>query len=128
MTWTPDGQPIGTNARSCTYELGDHVAAAEELEPIVDAEPGHVASRLLLARAYFHSARLTKAETQLREVIERAPDEAYAYPCWAVCCNARAGTTRRPGAAPGGDDEPGLRPGMNPDQRTLTGCGSQQIP
>lgn len=79
MTWSLEGAADQYERAQLYYELGDHVAAAEELEPIVQAQPGHVASRLLLARAYYHSARLAKAETQLREVIDRAPDEAYAY-------------------------------------------------
>lgn len=34
--------------------------------------------RLLLARAYFHSALLRPAEEHLREVVERDPTETYA--------------------------------------------------
>ena len=38
-----------------------------------------MAPRLLLARAYYHSAQLRRAEEQLREVIERDPVEFYAH-------------------------------------------------
>jgi tetratricopeptide (TPR) repeat protein len=61
------------------FGMGKYIEAAHELEPVVDAEPGHLAARLLLARAYFHSAQLRRAEAVLREVIACAPDEAYAY-------------------------------------------------
>ena len=61
------------------FGMGKFIDAARELEPVVEAAPEHLAARLLLARAYFHSAQLRRAEAALREVIERAPDEAYAY-------------------------------------------------
>jgi predicted Zn-dependent protease len=54
-------------------------AAARELAEIVAAEPDNTAVRLLLARAYYHSAQLTRAEAQLREVLERDPADAYAH-------------------------------------------------
>jgi predicted Zn-dependent protease len=38
-----------------------------------------LAARLLLARAYFHSAQLGRAELALRELIARAPTDAYAH-------------------------------------------------
>jgi tetratricopeptide (TPR) repeat protein len=61
------------------FEMGSYIEAARELEPIVEAAPEHLAARLLLARAYFHSAQLGRAEAALREVIARAPDDAYAH-------------------------------------------------
>jgi tetratricopeptide (TPR) repeat protein len=61
------------------FEMGDYITAVEELQPVVDEAPKHVAARLLLARAYYHSAQLRKAEAAVREVIAQAPDEAYAY-------------------------------------------------
>ena len=42
--------------------------AARLLEPIVEAEPGNSSVRQLLARAYFQSAQLNRAEEQLREL------------------------------------------------------------
>jgi predicted Zn-dependent protease len=48
------------------------------LKPIVAAEPAHAAVRLLLARAYFHSAQLSRAEEQLRILVERDPADHYA--------------------------------------------------
>jgi tetratricopeptide (TPR) repeat protein len=61
------------------FEMGRYIEAARELEPVVEAAPEHVAARLLLARAYFHSAQLGRAEAALREMIARAPVDAYAH-------------------------------------------------
>ena len=58
-------------------DAGDPIGAAKLLEPIVAAEPGHADARLLLARAYFHSAQLTRAEEQLRALLERDPSDHY---------------------------------------------------
>jgi predicted Zn-dependent protease len=60
------------------FDAKVYVTAARILSGLVEEEPGHVAARLLLARAYYHSARLAKAETELRAVLERDPVEAYA--------------------------------------------------
>jgi predicted Zn-dependent protease len=60
------------------FDAGDPIRAAKLLEPIVAAEPGHADVRLLLARAYFHSAQLGRAEEQLRVLIERDPADHYA--------------------------------------------------
>ncbi len=38
-----------------------------------------MATRLLLARAYYHSAQLRRAEAELRTVLEQDPAEAYAH-------------------------------------------------
>lgn len=63
---------------------GKHYAsAAVELEGIVAAcradDPGHGLAevQLLLARAYYHSAQLTKAETAARAYIEEHPSDGY---------------------------------------------------
>jgi predicted Zn-dependent protease len=60
------------------FEAGDPRGAARILEPILAAEPGNAGVRLLLARAYFHSAQLTRAEEQLRILVERDPTDHYA--------------------------------------------------
>jgi len=62
-----------------TFDNGDYASAAKQLAGVVAEAPDEVSARLLLARAYYHSAQLTRAETTLREVIERAPTEAYAH-------------------------------------------------
>jgi tetratricopeptide (TPR) repeat protein len=62
-----------------SFELRDYTTAADELESVLEEAPDNVAARLLLARAYYHSARLGPAERTLRDVLERAPGDAYAY-------------------------------------------------
>src|SRR5690242_10263369 len=61
------------------FESGDPLGASRLLEPIVEAEPHNTAVRQLLARAYFNSAQLTKAEEQLRSLIEHDPSDHYAH-------------------------------------------------
>jgi len=61
------------------FESGDPGGAARLLEPIIDAEPGNDAVRLLLARAYFTSAQLNRAEEQLRVLVDRDPSDHYAH-------------------------------------------------
>ncbi|MFI1171063.1 tetratricopeptide repeat protein [Streptomyces melanogenes] len=60
------------------FEAKEYVIAVRILTGIVDEVPEQVAPRLLLARAYYHSAQLKKAETELRVVLERDPVEQYA--------------------------------------------------
>lgn len=79
-----DGSSEETSARRWTraqllFEDKDYVPAAELLAEIVDEHPAHTETRLLLARAYYHSARLRKAEEQLREIITRDPVHDYAH-------------------------------------------------
>ena len=65
--------------RGCaSFDAKDYRTASRLLADVVEAEPSHQASRLLLARAYYHSAALERAEEQLRIIIEREPTEAYA--------------------------------------------------
>jgi tetratricopeptide (TPR) repeat protein len=61
------------------FEMRDYVTAAVELEAVVEGAPESLSARLLLARAYYHSARLRPAEATLRELIGRAPGDAYSY-------------------------------------------------
>ena len=61
------------------FEAKDYTGAAGLLAVVVDEAPEQVAPHLLLARAYYHSAQLRRAEEQLRLVIERCPVEHYAY-------------------------------------------------
>jgi len=60
------------------FEAREYLTAARILGGLVREVPEQVAPRLLLARAYYHSARLSKAEAELREVLERDPVEDYA--------------------------------------------------
>ncbi|MGO4599150.1 tetratricopeptide repeat protein [Terrabacter sp. 2RAF25] len=73
------------------FERGDFLAAATALAALVDevdsaeqaSSDGFLHSvtelRLLLARAYFGSAQLGRAEATLVRVIEDAPTDAYAH-------------------------------------------------
>ncbi|MFD3656728.1 tetratricopeptide repeat protein [Streptomyces sp. NPDC058620] len=60
------------------FDAKEYLTAARILGGLVDEVPEQVAPRLLLARAYYHSARLGKAEAELRAVLERDPVEDYA--------------------------------------------------
>jgi tetratricopeptide (TPR) repeat protein len=66
------------------FELRDYRGAARTLERLLtdaDAtEVGHglVAARQLLARAYFHSAQLGRAETTARGLLADDPTDGYA--------------------------------------------------
>lgn len=68
------------------FDLRDYLGAARTLESLLmDAAgdtdgPGHglTEARLLLARAYYHSAQLGRAETAARAVLAESPTEAYA--------------------------------------------------
>ena len=75
------------------FERGDHVAAATALAELVDEiESSRTAGatdeavlhsvtdlRLMLARAYFQSAQLGRAEATLSQVIEESPTDSYAH-------------------------------------------------
>jgi len=61
------------------FEAKDYVGAAKLLAEVVAEVPDQVGPRLLLARAYYHSAQLRRAEEQLREIIDRDPVEHYAH-------------------------------------------------
>ncbi|MDX3072271.1 tetratricopeptide repeat protein [Streptomyces sp. NPDC088354] len=61
------------------FEAKEYTEAARLLTDVVDEVPEQVAPRLLLARAYYHSAQLGRAEEQLRAVIDRDPVEHYAH-------------------------------------------------
>jgi FMN reductase len=61
------------------FESKKYIEAAHLLADVVAEAPEQVAPRLLLARSYYHSAQLRRAEDQLREVIARDPVEHYAH-------------------------------------------------
>ena len=60
------------------FDDRQYVAAARELSELLVEEPGNSAVRLLLARAYYHSAQLSRAEAVLREIVSRDPADGYA--------------------------------------------------
>ncbi|WP_298889254.1 tetratricopeptide repeat protein [uncultured Serinicoccus sp.] len=79
----PDDARVDDHARydraTFAFETKDYVRAAGLLEPLAQADPGNAQVRLLLARSYYHSARLGRAETELRAMVERWPSDAYAH-------------------------------------------------
>ena len=60
------------------FDAKDYAAAARVLSGLVGEVPDQTGPRLLLARAYYHSAQLRRAETELRILVERDPVEQYA--------------------------------------------------
>lgn len=61
------------------FDAQDYAGAARILAGVVTQEPRHLSVRLLLARAYYHSAQLGRAETELRQVLAQDPVEPYAH-------------------------------------------------
>ena len=60
------------------FDSGDHIAASRALAEIVATDPDASGARLLLARAYYHSAQLGRAESELRRLVAAQPTDAYA--------------------------------------------------
>ncbi|WP_432196180.1 tetratricopeptide repeat protein [Streptomyces sp. bgisy027] len=60
------------------FDAKDYAGAARVLGRLVEEVPEQTGPRLLLARAYYHSAQLRRAETELRVIVERDPVEQYA--------------------------------------------------
>ncbi|MGW6461765.1 tetratricopeptide repeat protein [Streptomyces sp. NPDC055078] len=60
------------------FDSKEYQTAARILRGLVDEAPEQIAPRLLLARAYYHSAQLGRAEGELRSVLELSPVEHYA--------------------------------------------------
>ncbi|SOB85113.1 tetratricopeptide repeat protein [Streptomyces sp. 1331.2] len=52
--------------------------AARMLEGVLAEEPANLSVRLLLARSYYHSAQLGRAEAELLRILEADPAEDYA--------------------------------------------------
>ncbi|MFF8835240.1 tetratricopeptide repeat protein [Streptomyces sp. NPDC015130] len=60
------------------FDAKEYPTAVRILRGLVAEHPDQTAQRLLLARAYYHSAQLSRAETELRAVLDRDPVEHYA--------------------------------------------------
>ncbi|MFJ8506557.1 tetratricopeptide repeat protein [Streptomyces avermitilis] len=60
------------------FDAKDYAVAARILGGLVDEVPEQTGPRLLLARSYYHSAQLGRAEAELRVLVERDPVEHYA--------------------------------------------------
>ena len=91
------------------FEEKKYTSAAHSLSDLLESEPDNIAVRLLLARAYYHSAQLGRAEEQLTELVHRAPTDDYVRLLLARTLErqgrgAEAATQRRILAALTGDD------------------------
>ena len=65
--------------RAETYlDRGAPLAALETLAPIEQDIAQTASGQLLLARAYYHSAQLTRAERAFSRLVERDPSDDYA--------------------------------------------------
>ncbi|MFI5683401.1 tetratricopeptide repeat protein [Streptomyces sp. NPDC051636] len=60
------------------FDAQDYAGAARVLAGLVEEVPEQTGPRLLLARSYYHSAQLLRAEAELRVIVERDPVEHYA--------------------------------------------------
>ncbi|MEV7387334.1 MULTISPECIES: tetratricopeptide repeat protein [unclassified Streptomyces] len=60
------------------FDAKDYAGAARVLAGLVEEVPEQTGPRLLLARSYYHSAQLQRAEAELREIVKRDPVEHYA--------------------------------------------------
>ncbi|MFD4259539.1 tetratricopeptide repeat protein [Streptomyces sp. NPDC058534] len=79
MTYYDHGTPAERWDRArMFFDAKDYAAAARVLDGLVGEVPEQTGPRLLLARAYYHSAQLRRAETELRILVERDPVEQYA--------------------------------------------------
>jgi predicted Zn-dependent protease len=58
--------------------MGQPIEAAKVLEGVLEAEPDNQAALELLARSYFGSAQLNRAETSLTRLVELAPANGWA--------------------------------------------------
>ncbi|WP_329200136.1 MULTISPECIES: tetratricopeptide repeat protein [unclassified Streptomyces] len=63
---------------SLFFDAKEYATAARVLATLTAEAPEQLAPRLLLARAYYHSAQLSRAELELRAILERWPVEDYA--------------------------------------------------
>ncbi|MFF5340237.1 tetratricopeptide repeat protein [Streptomyces althioticus] len=60
------------------FDAKEYHSAARVLGSLVEEVPEQTGPRLLLARAYYHSAQLRRAEAELRVIVDRDPVEHYA--------------------------------------------------
>lgn len=61
------------------FDAAEYQAAAALLADLAVEVPDDLAVRLLLARAYYHSAQLHRAESVTRTVLDDDPANAYAH-------------------------------------------------
>lgn len=79
----PDDADLDDHARydraTFAFETKDYGRAVDLLAPLSASNPDNAEVALLLARSYYHSARLGRAETVLRQLLERWPSDAYGH-------------------------------------------------
>lgn len=61
------------------FDARDYITASRLLAELVAEVPENAALGMLLARAYYHSAQLGRAEAQLRTLLEQDPASDYAH-------------------------------------------------
>ncbi|MCP2336824.1 tetratricopeptide repeat protein [Actinomadura rupiterrae] len=61
------------------FDARDYISASRILAPVAEAEPRNGAVAELLARAYFHSAQLGRAEDAFHRLIDLDPGNGWAY-------------------------------------------------
>lgn len=77
--------PLRLAVAQGTFDRGDYLAASRDLAELVEeaerSDVGHRLTdlRLLLARAYYHSAQLGRAEQTLQLVVQEDPTDGYAH-------------------------------------------------
>ncbi|MEU9043418.1 MULTISPECIES: tetratricopeptide repeat protein [unclassified Kitasatospora] len=60
------------------FDSKAYTDAARMLEGVLAEEPANLSVRLLLARSYYHSAQLGRAEAELLRILDADPTEDYA--------------------------------------------------
>ena len=85
MTTSPSTLSLRLALAQGTFDGGDYLAASRDLAELVEeaerSDVGHALTdlRLLLARAYYHSAQLGRAEQTLLRVVQDDPTDGYAH-------------------------------------------------
>lgn len=69
---------IQYRAAVAAFERRDYGEAVRLLTEVLAAEPGNLSVLELRARAHFHRASLTPAETDVREILDRRPTDEFA--------------------------------------------------
>lgn len=87
---TPDTTLDDFRRAQAFFDAGQPAEAVRLLDDVLTASPGSTAALELRARALFASAQLGRAEQAFRELVDRAPDDAW-------CRTALARTLERQG-------------------------------
>lgn len=74
MSTTMLAYEVGMNA----FANRDYPTAIERFREVLAVDPGNTGVREHLARAHYHRAQLTLAETEVRRLLEADPTDEYA--------------------------------------------------